>query len=312
MSNALLIPPAQFNTGFYVSGLTAPIGVAVAVGNLIGLNEQQLAWAMGLAASQSSGFRGTHGTMTAHFRPGHATKAGVWAALLAAKNFDGPEDALEGSKGFFDVFTSKANLAFAIDGLGTEFELLNNSYKPYPCGIVIHPAIDACLAIRTDANAEGAPAKVTIRANPLALKLTGVRSPKTPLESHVSIYHWVATALLLGKAGIAETKPACLFDPRIQKLRDMVEIVADDSIGQGQAHADVTYESGHSFAAYIQFARGSANRPMSDEEIDQKFTAQAEPVLGSAQAAELRNLARNVIHLEEVGCRIAEMACPQR
>ena len=88
LSTLLLLPPSTFNVGFYVTGLTAPVGVAVAVGNLMGLDEQRMAWAIGLAASQASGFRGTHGTMTAHFRPGHATRCGVWAALLAAKGFD--------------------------------------------------------------------------------------------------------------------------------------------------------------------------------------------------------------------------------
>ena len=88
MSNVLVLPPSKFNVGFYVTGLSGPIGAAVAVGRLLGLDEQKMRWAIGIAASQASGFRSTHGTMTAHFRPGHAARAGVWAAMLAAKGFD--------------------------------------------------------------------------------------------------------------------------------------------------------------------------------------------------------------------------------
>ena len=88
MSNLIMLEPSKFNLSFYVNGLTSPIGVAVAVGRLLRIDEQKMRWAIGLAASQSSGFRAVQGTMNSHFRPAHATRAGVAAALLAAKGFE--------------------------------------------------------------------------------------------------------------------------------------------------------------------------------------------------------------------------------
>jgi 2-methylcitrate dehydratase PrpD len=183
LSNVLVLPPANFSVGFYVTGLTAPIGVALAVGNLLRLDEQRMNWAISIAASQSGGFRATQGTMTAHFRPGHAARSGVWAALLAEKGFTGNEFALEADKGFVDVFSAGADLGLAVDGLGERHELLNNTYKPYPCGVVIHPTLDACLALHRQYGEAVVPARATVRVHPLAVSLCGIREPVTTLQS---------------------------------------------------------------------------------------------------------------------------------
>lgn len=301
LSNVLVLPPANFNVGFYVTGLTGPIGVAVAVGNLLGLDEQKMNWAIGLAASQSSGFRATHGTMTAHFRPGHAARSGVWAALLAAKGFTGDDHALEAEKGFVDVFSSNANLDRAVDGLGRQFELLANAYKPYPCGIVIHPTLDACLEIRKQCSPGAKPASAMLRVHPLALSLTGVRAPSTALESHVSLYHWAAAALIRGSAGVPEMRQDCIDDPDVAALRARIEAVADPAVGRDQAIVEVTFTDGRTLRSHVVKARGSVARPMTDDELDSKFRAQAVLVLSSDKVEKLLRLCRNVASLDDVG-----------
>jgi 2-methylcitrate dehydratase PrpD len=301
LSNVLVLSPAQFNVGFYVTGLTAPIGAAVAIGNLLRLDEQRMNWAIGLAASQSSGFRATHGTMTAHFRPGHAARSGVWAALLASKGFTGDDQALESAKGFVDVFSSGGDLERSVDGLGARYEIMANSYKPYPCGIVIHPILDACLEISKKIPRNEAFVSVRIRANPLALSLTNVRNPKTPLESQVSLYHWAAAALTHSKAGIAEMQQECIDDPVVARLRSDIVAVADDSLGRKQAVVEVTLNDGRTFRSHITDARGSTARPMSDDELDEKFRSQAEFVLPNEKVEQLLSLCRSVDTVADVG-----------
>jgi 2-methylcitrate dehydratase PrpD len=304
MSNVLVLPPSRFNVGFYVTGLTAPIGVALAIGNLLRLDEHQMNWAIGLASSQSGGFRATHGTMTAHFRPGHAARCGVWAAMLAARGFTSDEQALEADKGFFDVYSSDANLHRAVERLGEHYELLSNAYKPYPCGIVIHPTLDACLEICRKAGGNPRPASATLRVHPLAISLTGVRHPSDTLESHVSLFHWAAAALVRGSAGLAEMQQECIDDPQVAALRANIEAVADAGVGRDEAVVEATFTDGRRVRSHVVNARGSSARPMTDDELDAKFRDQAAMVLPAARVDELLQLCRNVASLRNVGKQI--------
>jgi 2-methylcitrate dehydratase PrpD len=307
MSNVLVLPPSKFNVGFYVTGLSGPIGAAVALGSLLKLDEQRMRWAIGLAASQAAGFRATHGTMTAHFRPGHAARSGVWAATLASNGFDCSDDPLEAEKGFVHVFSSDAKLERAVDGLGRDFELLSNMYKPYPCGIVIHPTVDACLELRQQLAADAKLADVTLRVHPLALALTGVRTPSTPLESHVSLFHWAAAALVRGSAGLLEMRQDCIDDPSIATLRARINAVADPALRRDEAIVEVTLANGQTLRSHVANARGSIAKPMTDDELDAKFSAQAAIVLPSGRVHELLHLSKGIRSLSDVGKEIARM-----
>jgi 2-methylcitrate dehydratase PrpD len=301
LANVVVLPPARFHTGFYVTGLVAPIGVALAVGQLMGLDEDQLVNAIGIAASQSGGFRATHGTMTAHFRPGHAARAGIWAAQLAARGFTSDEHALEAPQGFLDVFAPGADPGVALAGIGTHHEMLANAYKPYPCGIVIHPTIDACLELRERAGPGAEPEHAILRVHPLAVKLTGVREPRTTLESHVSLVHWAAAALVRGAASLPEMRQDCIADPRIAALRASMETIADPTLGAGQARAQVRWRDGRVMETHIQQASGSSDRPLSDAQLDAKFNGQAAERLSPEAIDALRRQCWRLHELDDVG-----------
>lgn len=306
LSNMLVLPPAQFNLGFYVTGLTAPIGVALAIGHLLRLDEKHLNWAISIAASQSGGFRATQGSMTAHFRPGHAARAGVWAALLAAKGFTGNESALEADKGFVDVYAHGADLQRAVDGLGEQHEILNNAYKPYPCGIVIHPTLDACLELRGQYGTGVIPTGVRLRVHPLALSLCGIKEPTTTLESLNSLHHWAAASLVRGRAGVQEMLVDCIADPAIAQLRSRIEVVTDTLLGNDQAEVEVTLADGRRLQARVLQVRGSPARPMSDSDLDAKFRSQASLVLPAARIEQLRDVCLGAASLRQAGRAILE------
>ncbi|MES2942836.1 MAG: MmgE/PrpD family protein [Pseudomonadota bacterium] len=300
LSNVLLTPPAKSNLGFYVTGLTAPVGVAAALGRLMRLDEQRMNWAIGLAASQSSGFRSTHGTMTAHFRPGHAARSGVWAAVLAEKGFTGDDCSLEAEKGFFDVYAVGADTRHAVEGLGSHFEIMMNAFKPYPCGIVIHPTLDACLDISQQLPAGAEFASVTLRVHPLAISMTGIRHPANPLESHVSIYHWAAAALVRGSAGLPEMREDCIAEIPVASLREKIVAIADLQIGRGQAVVEVSLADGRTYCSRTDVPTGSAQRPMTDAELDAKFFGQTD-WLGAERASDLLAACRKLAETRDVG-----------
>lgn len=305
LANALVLPPSGFDPGLYVTGFSGPIGVALAAGRLLGLDASRMCAAISVAASQAGGFRATHGTMTAHFRPGHAARGGVWAALLAERGFTGDAHALEAKMGFFDVYAPGAQQERVLEGWGRRYELLSNAYKPYPCGIVIHPTLDACLDLHRQAGASARPAEVQLHVHPLALSMTGVRTPRTPLESHVSLYHWAAAALLQGAAGLAQAQQECIDDVQVAALRARIEARADASLGRNQAIVQVRLDDGRMLRSHVTDVRGSATRPMTDDELDAKFRAQAAMVLAPHRVEQLLGLCRNLLTLPDPGRAIA-------
>lgn len=307
MSNVLLLPPSQSNLGFFITGLTGPIGTAAAVGRLLRLDEKRMRSAVGLGAAQAAGFRSTHGSMAAAFVPAHAARTGYSAALLAASGLTCSDAALEAPKGFIDVFANGADPCHAVRDLGRHFEMLSNAYKPYPCGIVIHPALDACLEIAASLPPGTTPAHIALRVHPLALSLTNRPSPKDTLEAQISLQHWAATSFVHRTAGLAQLQQDCIDSPSISALRKLVSAISDPALRRDEAIAEVTLPSGRVLTAHVTHARGSVDRPMSDDELDAKFDAQAAYVLPEHAAAHLRDLCRNAASLGDIGREIASV-----
>ena len=175
-------------------------GAASGAGKLLGLDERQMVWALGTAATQSAGLCECLGTPAKSVSVGNAARNGLWSALLAEKGFDGPPEPLAGVQGFYNAMGEPPNLALVTEGLGESWELMATSYKPYPCGFVIHPVLDCVLDWRRDN-----PAAEVERSWCAAIRCsaTAPTGPNisTGRESQVSVQHAVAAALVTGKAG---------------------------------------------------------------------------------------------------------------
>ena len=305
MANVLTTPPARSNVGLYMTSLVGPIGAAVGCGKMLGLTEDQMLHALGLAASQASGFREAHPTMTLGFVPGHAARCGLFAAQLAAKGFTNIETSLEGVRGFAHVFADPPNLAVATAGLGVEFEVMRNAYKPYPCGIVIHPQIDACLEIAATPGFDPhAIADVELTVEPLTLILCDRPEPRDSMQAAVSLYHWTAAALMHRRAGLDEGADEMVNDPDMIALRRRIRAIPDASLDRAEARAVVTMKDGRRLSAHIAQCRGSLARPMTDAELQTKFITQVSRNLPSSKAEKLAALCWNLANLADVGAEI--------
>jgi 2-methylcitrate dehydratase PrpD len=306
MSSVLFSPTSQASLGLYVTGLTAPIGAAAALGRLMGLDELRMVSAIGLAATKAAGIRATHGSMAGAVVPADAARSAVIAACLAEKGFTCTPGVLEAKRGFIDVYAPSANADLAVNGLGNHFETLANAYKPYPCGIVIHPAIDACLDLTTQLPHGGRPKSLSLRVHPLAIELADRRTPASVFEAQVSLYHWCAAALLRRSAGLAELSPDCIHDEHLARWRLLIQAAADDTLGRDEAVAELRLEDGRALTSHIRHARGSLARPMSDEELDAKFLVQARAVLASDRANELLRRCRDIAEVSDAGRCVIE------
>jgi len=305
IANVLTTPPARSNVGLYMTSLVGGIGAAIGCGRLLELTEDQMLHAIGIAASMSSGFREAHPTMSLGFVPGHAARSGLFAAQLAAKGFTNSETSLEGAKGFAHVYADPPNLEAGTAGLGTDFEILRNAYKPYPCGIVIHPQIDACLEIAATPGFDPhAIERVELTVNPLTLTLCDRPDPRDSMQAAVSLYHWTACALLHRRAGLDEGTNAMVRDPDISALRRRIKPIPDATLDRAEAKAAIHMKDGTRLTAHVAQCRGSLARPMTEAELQQKFIAQVSRNQPAAKAETLAALGWNLPALADVGAAI--------
>src|SRR5687768_2825852 len=214
------VSPEHYAIGWHITATCGVFGAAAAAGKLLGLDAARMTWALGIAATQASGLTATMGSMSKSYNMGHAAKSGLIAALLAETGFTSSDRGIEAPRGFAHVSSRSVNLNEITDRLGETWELSWNAYKPFPCGIVLHAAIDGCIALRNEhrLTAEGID-RVETRLHPLALDLAGKPAPTTGLEGKLSVYHAVAVALLYGKAGVAEFTDECVRRPEVLALR---------------------------------------------------------------------------------------------
>lgn len=305
LSCALARPPASTHVGYYMTGLTGAVGVAAAAGRLLGLDQEQLVWAVGLGAAQGSGFRATHASMASGYVPAHAGRSGLLAALLARNGFTCSENALEGRNGFGDVFSERATWDALFDGFGERYEAMSVAAKPYPTGCFVHPAIDVCLELtRAQRRAPEEIERIELSVHPLALGLTGRTQPKTGYDTQVSVHHWAAAVLTRGGASLAEAGDEAVVDPAIVALRSRVEAAVDPALAPDEAKGRLLLRDGSEMTAHVSHCLGSAARPMSDAELETKFLDQAEAVMPAANARRLLEACWSIEGAEDVG-RIA-------
>jgi 2-methylcitrate dehydratase PrpD len=305
---ARAVLPAHYEIGWHITGTAGTFGAAAACARLLGLDGQQTTWALGLAATQAAGLREMFGSMAKSLHPGRAAQNGLAAALLAQSGFTSSATAIEGKRGFAHVLSTTVDIARAVAGLGERYELLANTYKPFACGLVIHPVIDGCVRLRDGAGVRAADvARVDLRVHPLVLELTGKPAPVSGLEGKFSVFHSAAVALLDGAGGEAQYADARVNAADAVALRAKVHAVVDGAMAMDAAHVAVTLANGARHEILIEHCLGSREQPMTDGQLDDKFRAQCEPVLGSARTAAALALLRRIDTLENV--RECALAC---
>jgi len=275
--------PAHYDRGWHITGTAGVFGAAAACGKLLGLSAPQMVWALGLAATQPVGLREMFGSMTKSFHPGRAAQNGLTAALLAARNFTSADTGIEGKSGWANVLSTTRDYGQITDQLGARYELSLNTYKPFACGIVMHPTIDACLQLR-QAHALQADQieRIDLRVHPLVLELTGKKTPQTGLEAKFSIYFAAAIAIIAGAAGVHEFSDANARNPALVALRDRVQATVDPAIKEDQVRVAMTLKDGRRLETFVEHAVGSLERPMSDADLEAKVTSLADGVLPAA------------------------------
>jgi 2-methylcitrate dehydratase PrpD len=302
--------PSHYDVGWHITGTAGVFGAAAAVGRALGLNAQQMTWALGIAATQSSGLREMFGTMCKPFHPGRAAQNGMTAAFLASKNFTSSERGIEAPRGFANVLATARNYDEITGKLGQTWEVALNTYKPFACGIVIHPIIDGCVQLRNEHKLKAEDIdSIALKVHPLVLELTGKKTPQVGLEGKFSVYHSAAVAIIHGEGGENVYSDACVRDPQVIALRDKVSATVDKSVHEDAAYITIRLKDGRVLEKHVEHAIGSLARPMSDADLEAKFRGFAQGILSTPETDALIGLCWSLEKLKSAG-DIARGAVP--
>ena len=281
------IYPDHYDRGWHITGSAGVLGAAAACARLLALDEKQTMMALGIAASQPIGLREQFGTMTKPFHPGAAARAGLVSALLAKNGFTASARALEAPRGLIQVYSDKRDWSEITTDLGKRFEISINTYKPFACGIVIHPTIDAGTQLRAKGIQADDIERVELKVHSLVLELTGKKEPQDGLQAKFSVYHGFCCGLIFGQAGETEYEDDIVRREDMVALRRKVVATVDDSISEDQADVTAVLKDGRRERVFVKHAIGSLERPMSDADLERKFHSLADHTIGAAKSAKL-------------------------
>jgi 2-methylcitrate dehydratase PrpD len=265
------VSPGHYARGWHITSTCGIFGAAAAAARLLGLDADRTAHALGIAASESAGLVENLPSAAKNVSVGNAARNGLFAALLAEQGYEAAPAAIEGPLGWARAMGDTPRTHEIVDGLGQVWEAARNTYKPYPCGIVMHAVIDACLALRERHGLRpDAIAEVVISGDQLLLD-RGDRAVTNERDARVSIHHCAAAAFLFGDAGLRAFELPVVRNPAVDAFRRRVVARLDPASPRGAATARVRLTDGQVFETTVTAARGSLERPLSDAELEAKF-----------------------------------------
>lgn len=284
----LTVSPGHYRRGWHITSTCGVFGSAAGSGKLLGLDAGRMVWALGNAATQASGLCECLGTSAKSISVGNAARNGLWSALLAEQGFDGPARPIEGVQGYLGAVGEVSDPDALTRGLGDTWEILGNALKPYPCGVVIHPVIDAVLDLQGEHHVPaGAIDRVVVRGHPLLRQRADRCDIVTAREAQVSVQHCVAVAILHGRVGPDHFTDTVVRSPDVAELRKRIEVVESPDIRPEGAAVELVLADGTRHSTTVEHARGSIRRPMSDADVEDKMIALAGPHLGEPTARSL-------------------------
>jgi aconitate decarboxylase len=300
----LSVSPEHYDVGWHITSTVGSIGAAVGVGKLLGLDTTHMQHAIGIASTQVVGMQVFFGSDTKSFHVGRAAQGGMLAALLARNGYTSSLEALEAKYGWLHVVSTRENATAYFDQLGKIWEIEKNTFKPFPCGIVMHPTIDGAIQLNNETASKGMSIEniktVELRVNPEVLTLTGKTNPQTGLEGKFSIYHATAVGLLFGEATPSQFTDDVVKNATVVDMRRKVNVTVDDTVAKAEAYINLTFKDGTMMEKHIEHAKGSIENPLTDAELQKKFTEQVSLAIGEKRAQDAYKAFVGIQDMEDV------------
>lgn len=312
------IHPDHYKKGFHSSATVGTFGAAVAAAKLLKLNAEQTEHMLAIAASSASGIRVNFGTMTKPLHVGRAAQNGIVAAELAARGFSGGKDPLDPPWGFFQTFSQGGgfDVERIVGKLGRPHTIVSPgvSIKPYPCGVLGHPTMDAMrrLVIENDVDARDI---IAIRVRAGSNILNPLRYPiaNNELEAKFCPAFMVSAIALRRKAGIHEFNDEFVRSEATQALMKKVTCILDADIeAQGwekiRSTVEVDLADGRKLVQKAdERYRGGPDLPFTRDDLMEKFSDCAALVLSEEQINKVFTLVENLDECADINELVAAL-----
>jgi 2-methylcitrate dehydratase PrpD len=233
-----------------------------------------------VAGTQASGVREVFGSDCKPFHAGRAAHNGLLAAMLVRRGFTGTENIFTGPRGFLGAMAKGYDLGELTEDLGGHWELPANGLKPYACGAGNHAFIDAALALRLKPGVRpDAIERIHGSLQRFAPNLVRHKHPVSALDTKFSYFHAIAVALVDGEVLPQQFTEEKAKDPVIHALRDKITVSEDPSLPRSTAVVTMTLTNGTAYTERIDHPTGTAENPLSDAQVEEKFRGLAGTVL---------------------------------
>jgi len=318
---ALALPGGDhYDRGYHPTATCGAFGAAAAAARVFGLDAKGFEDAFGIALSQAAGSLQflANGAWTKRFQVGWSAMNGLAAASLAREGFRGAAEAFEGKAGFLRAYAPNPNPARALQGLGTEFELMQTAVKPYPSCRYGHAGIDAAIQLREELGLQPEEIeRVTLGLPNKGMLLVGAplqykQNPQNVVDGQFSGPFVVANALAYGHFGWDSY--ALLQDPTIRALLPKIGCDFDAEVEAefptNMAGKLTIQARGKTFVKMVTVPKGEPGNFLSEAELRAKFHGLADAILGEARAAELADAALN-LHLADDVTTLTRLGTPQ-
>lgn len=291
--------PRHHHGGWHLTGTLGTVAATAGSARLLGLDAKKTIYALGIGCTQAAGMQQNRGSDCKSLHAGKSAYHGVLSASLAANGFNSSQEILDGNLGFVRIYSSTQNLPALTQDLGKSWLITGNGYKPYACGVVLHPLIDAAIkAAANDKIPVSDIASLEMTVHPDVIRITGVDTPGSGLMSKFSANHAAAVAYIDQAGGVLQFSNERSQDSSVQAMRKLVQIKGSGALRLDQASAKITTKSGKVFEASIDHATGTVANPMSDKDLENKFIDNATKTLGTEQARKVIDM---VWQLDQVG-----------
>ena len=298
-----LVAPSHYLKGFHVTGTVGSFSATAAAGRMLGLTDEQLAVAFGIAATQAAGLKSNFGTMCKPLHAGTASEHGLRAARLAARGFTARGDSLECDQGFASSQSDHLEIDAALAEPPQGWHLRNNLFKHHAACYLTHAPIECAREIRLKSNFPPERVrKITLRIDSGADRVCNIANPTSGLEAKFSLRQTVAMALTgVDTANVDSYTAAITQEPRMKALRDKMEIEFKPGWAKSLSEMAIQLDDGTTLSATHDSGIPWADVARQRRALETKFDSLVTPVLGAAGTRRLHDAIERIDTLADVG-----------
>ena len=301
--------PNHHRGGWHLTGSLGTIASSIGAAKMLNLDSQKTLMALGIGCTQAAGMQQNRGSDCKSLHAGKSAYHGVLAATLASNGFNSSPEILEGNLGFTRIYSSTQDLELLTKDLGKEWVIVQNGYKPYSCGVVLHPLIDACIGLSKSSQIPASDiTSFEVLVHPDVIRITGVDQPGSGLMSKFSANHAAAVSYIDRAGGVPQFTNERSQDAMVIQLRKIVKVLPSTNLQLDQAKARITTKSGVSFDMNVEHAKGTTLNPMSDSDLESKFIQNARSCLTNDKVKRILDIVWNLEKLSDINQLTRECA----